>query len=83
MYLVAVNILAFVCFGVDKQKAKAHQWRISENTLLGIAICGGSLGAICGMRLFHHKPKHPKFTIGLPVILLLQAIAAVVAYTVF
>lgn len=83
MYLVAVNILAFICFGVDKQKAKTHQWRISENTLLGIAVCGGSLGAICGMRLFRHKTKHPKFTIGLPVILLLQAIAAVVAYTVF
>ena len=83
MYLVAVNILAFICFGVDKQKAKTHQWRISENTLLGIAVCGGSLGAICGMRLFRHKTKRPKFTIGLPVILLLQAIAAVVAYTVF
>lgn len=83
MYLVAVNILAFICFGVDKQKAKTHQWRISENTLLGIAVCGGSLGAICGMRLFRHKTKHPKFTIWLPVILLLQAIAAVIAYTVF
>ena len=83
MYLVAVNILAFICFGVDKQKAKTHQWRISENTLLGIAVCGGSLGAICGMRLFRHKTKHLKFTIGLPIILLVQAIAAIIAYTAF
>ena len=45
MYLAVVNILAFICFGVDKQKAKTHQWRISEKTLLGIAVCGGSL---CG-----------------------------------
>lgn len=83
MYLIAVNLLAFVCFGVDKQRAKKRQWRISEKTLLGIAICGGSLGAICGMHLFRHKTKHAKFYIGLPVILIFQAIAAVVVYTVF
>nr|WP_296009451.1 DUF1294 domain-containing protein [uncultured Blautia sp.] len=83
MYLIVVNLLAFICFGVDKQKARTNQWRISENTLLGIAICGGSLGAICGMRLFHHKTRHPKFSLGLPVILVIQAIAAVILYTVF
>lgn len=82
MYLIVVNLLAFVSFGIDKQKAKARQWRISENTLLGIAICGGSLGAICGMRLFHHKTRHAKFAVGLPAILLIQAIAAII-YTVF
>ena len=58
MYLIAVNLLAFLCFGIDKQKAKLHQWRISEKTLLGIAVCGGSLGAICGMRIFRHKTQH-------------------------
>lgn len=82
MYLIAVNLLAFICFGIDKQKAKTHQWRISEKTLLGIAICGGSLGAICGMRIFRHKTRHTKFAVGLPVILLIQAVAAVVAYTI-
>ena len=79
MYLIVVNLLAFICFGVDKQKARTNQWRISENTLLG----GGSLGAICGMRLFHHKTRHPKFSLGLPIILIIQAIAAVILYTVF
>lgn len=83
MYLIAVNLLAFISFGVDKQKARTNQWRISEKTLLGIAICGGSLGAICGMRLFHHKTRHSKFTLGLPIILIIQAIAAVILYTVF
>lgn len=82
MYLMFVNILAFAAFGVDKLKAKTHQWRISENTLLGIAICGGSLGSICGMRLFHHKTLHAKFAVGLPVILVIQAIAAVIAYAI-
>lgn len=83
MYLIAVNLLAFVSFGIDKQKAKTHQWRISEKTLLGIAVCGGSLGAICGMRMFRHKTKHTKFAVGLPAILLVQAIAAIAAYTFF
>lgn len=83
MYLIAVNILAFVAFGIDKMKARAHQWRIAENTLLGIAVCGGSLGAICGMRLFRHKTRHAKFAIGLPVILILQAIAALIFYIAF
>ena len=56
MYLAAVNILAFICFGVDKYKAKTNQWRISEKTLLGIAVCGGSLGAILGMRFPAQNP---------------------------
>ena len=81
MYLAVVNILAFVCFGIDKQKAKTHQWRISEKTLLGIAVCGGSLGAICGMRFFHHKTQHAQFASGLPAILILHAILVVLLYS--
>ncbi len=82
MYLTFVNLLAFACFGIDKQKAKAHQWRISEKTLLGIALCGGSLGAILGMRFFHHKTRHAKFVLGLPAILILQGIAAILVYSI-
>lgn len=83
MYLTAVNLLAFICFGVDKYKAKTDQWRISEKTLLGIAVCGGSLGAILGMRFFRHKTQHAKFVLGLPAILIAQALAAVILYSLF
>ncbi len=83
MYLAAVNILAFICFGVDKYKAKTNQWRISEKTLLGIAVCGGSLGAILGMRFFRHKTQHPKFVLGLPAILIAQGLGAVILYSLF
>ena len=64
MYLVVVNLLAFACFGIDKQKAKMHQWRISEKALLGIAICGGSwaLSAACGF--FIIKQSTPNFLGG-------------------
>ena len=54
-YLLAVNILAFVLFGVDKQKARRNKWRIPEKTLILSAVIGGSVGAILGMRFFHHK----------------------------
>ena len=67
-YLLAVNILAFVLFGADKQKA----WRIPEKTLILSAVIGGSVGAILGMRFFHHKTRKAKFAIGVPVILLVQ-----------
>ena len=59
---------------IDKQKAKRHKWRISENTLILISILGGSIGSIIGMQLFRHKTKHVKFKLGLPVILIIQMI---------
>lgn len=75
-YLLAVNILAFVLFGIDKQKARRNMWRIPEKTLLLSAVIGGSIGAVFGMQFFHHKTRKPKFAVGVPVILLVQ-IAAV------
>ena len=69
-YLLAVNILAFVLFGADKQKARRNAWRIPEKILS--ADIGGSVGAILGMRFFHHKTRKAKFAIGVPVILLVQ-----------
>lgn len=71
-YLILVNALSLLLMLIDKQKAKRGAWRIPEATLMGIAAIGGSIGAIAGMYLFRHKTKHPKFYIGLPLILLIQ-----------
>jgi len=60
----------------DKLKAKKGSWRIPEATLLGFAAAGGSIGAIAGMYLFRHKTRHLKFTLGLPLILVMQLAAA-------
>ena len=76
-YLVFVNVIAFLVYGVDKLKARKGRWRISEATLLLLAIVGGSIGAWLGMKLWHHKTKHLKFMYGLPAILLLQLALAV------
>lgn len=80
-YLLIVNAAAFVLMLADKIKAKKNKWRIPEATLMGTAAIGGSIGAIAGMYCFRHKTRHPKFTIGLPVILALQIVAAVVIYS--
>lgn len=72
IYLIAVNIWAFLLYGADKRRARKSQRRISERTLLSLAAIGGSIGAIAGMRYFHHKTQHKKFYIGLPVILMTQ-----------
>lgn len=72
IYLGAVNVTAFVLFGADKLAAKMHWRRISERTLIMSAIIGGSVGASFGMEMFHHKTKHKKFSVGLPLILVLH-----------
>ena len=56
----------------DKLKAKRGAWRIPEKTLLGVAAAGGSIGSLIGMYTFRHKTKHIKFTVGIPLILILQ-----------
>lgn len=71
-YLLAVNTLTFLLYGIDKYKAKKARWRISEATLLMMAVIGGSIGAWAGMRLWHHKTMHKKFKYGIPLIILLQ-----------
>lgn len=70
--LVAMNIVAFIMYGIDKYKAKQGEWRIPESTLLLLALLGGSIGALVGMKVWHHKTKHKKFYIGVPAIIVLQ-----------
>ena len=69
IYLLLINAAAFVLMLVDKYKAQNGMWRISERTLIGSALLGGSIGALLGMYLFRHKTRHIKFTLGIPAIL--------------
>ena len=71
-YLIAINIVTFFVYGIDKWKAKQGSWRISEATLLILAVISGSIGAMLGMKVWHHKTQHKKFKYGLPLILLAQ-----------
>ena len=72
IWLLIINIITFLVYRSDKRKAIRKKWRIPERTLILLALAGGGLGALTGMFVFHHKTKHPKFTIGVPCIILLH-----------
>lgn len=64
--------MTFFVYGIDKFKAKMSLWRIPESTLLILAALGGSMGAYLGMKVWHHKTLHKKFSLGVPAILLIH-----------
>ena len=72
IFWAAINVATFFTYGIDKWKAKRSKWRISEATLLGLAVIGGSIGAWLGMKVWHHKTMHKKFKYGIPLILIIQ-----------
>lgn len=72
IYLIIINIVAFLAMWIDKEKAKKNKWRISESALFVLAILGGSIGGITGMYTFRHKTKKKRFTIGFPAILIIE-----------
>lgn len=77
-YLLSINLLTFLAYGIDKWKAKHKRWRITEAALLLLAALGGSPAALLAMRVFHHKTLHKKFRYGVPAILLVQVTLVVV-----
>ena len=72
IYLIAINAVAFLAYGLDKFKAKKRKWRISEGTLILLAILGGSVGSYLGIKVWHHKTMHKKFRYGVPIIIIFQ-----------
>ncbi len=80
-YLVIINIATVIIYGWDKLCAIKRWWRVPEITLLVFAAIGGSIGALLGMRIFHHKTLHLKFKYGVPVILMLQLAGLVWLHT--
>ena len=75
--LIAINCFAFAAFGIDKARAEAGQWRISEGTLLRLAFFGGTPGAYAGRALFRHKTRKQPFCANLHAIAVLQVVAVV------
>ena len=76
IYLVIINLIAFFAMYIDKKKAKYGRWRIPEKTLLIIALLGGSIGTMIGMNLFRHKTQKLKFTLLVPLFLIIHIFLA-------
>ena len=83
IYLIIINIIAFLAMFIDKMKAKYGKWRIKEHTLFILALIGGSVGAIIGMYTFRHKTKKARFFIGFPVILIVEVLLGFMIYNDF
>ena len=82
IWLVLINLVTFLVFGLDKWKARRKVRneavrRVPEKTLFLLSILGGSIGALLGMRVFHHKTLHRSFRYGIPAILILQILIPV------
>lgn len=73
LFLAVINLAAFILYGIDKKRARDKRWRISEKSLLLIALLGGAFGANAGMFFFRHKTRHWYFRLGLPLMALLWA----------
>jgi len=83
-FFIALNVITFIVYGIDKLKAQKGWWRIPESSLLLLAAAGGSIGALLGIYLWHHKTLHLKFKYGVPAILLLQILLfAFIYYRIF
>ena len=80
IFFLVINIVTMCVYGVDKKKAIKNKLRIPEATLILLAAIGGSIGAIIGMKVFHHKTKKAKFFIGVPAILILQIVLVVAVF---
>lgn len=72
LYIVAINVVSLDAMGFDKYRAMQNKWRVPEKVLFILAAAGGSVGGIVGIYAFHHKTLHKKFTVGFPIILVLQ-----------
>lgn len=83
IYLIIINLIAFLAMYIDKRRAKYGKWRIKEHTLFILAILGGSIGAIAGMYTFRHKTKKMRFVIGFPAILVCEIVLGIMIYNDF
>ena len=80
LYILLVNLGGFIAFGIDKKRSIRSKWRIPEATLLTFALLLGSVGCLLGMRVFRHKTLKPLFSIGIPVILIVQVLFFVIIF---
>ena len=71
LYLIMINVITFALYGLDKWRAMTRQWRVREKKLIILALIGGSIGALIGMTVFHHKTRKMKFRILVPIAIII------------
>ncbi|MDO5557517.1 MAG: DUF1294 domain-containing protein [Clostridia bacterium] len=80
IYILFINLLTFFNMGLDKQRAKKGKWRTKESTLFILVLMGGGIGGIAGIYTFRHKTQNKMFTIGFPLILIIELVLVIVNF---
>lgn len=78
LYVIIINLIAFLAMYIDKRKAKKGRWRIKESTLFTLVLLGGGIGGIAGMYVFRHKTQKMQFVIGFPAILSIEIMCIII-----
>ena len=78
IYVIAINLIAFLAMYIDKRRARNASWRINESTLFTLVLLGGGIGGIAGMYTFRHKTKKMQFVIGFPAILIVEIVCIII-----
>ena len=81
IYVIAINLIAFLAMYIDKRRARNASWRIKESTLFTLVLLGGGIGGIAGMYTFRHKTKKMQFVIGFPAILIVEIVCIIIFLT--
>jgi len=79
-FWLVMNLVTYVSYGLDKQRARKGKWRISEKNLLWLSACGGAVGGWRGMKDFRHKTYKRKFQIFIPLFAVLQGVLLYLIY---
>lgn len=74
IYMLIMSVIDFFLMLIDKRRARRRQYRIPERVLFGVALLGGCVGGYIGMQLLHHKTKHAKFAVGLPILIVVHIV---------
>lgn len=74
MYILVINLATFIVYGIDKYNVIENRSRIRIVTLVGLAFIGGSIGGLLEMYIFRHKIKRDYFTVGIPLIIVMQIV---------
>ena len=80
IYLAVISLVAIIMTLYDKHAARNRKRRVAESTLILVSVLGGSVAMLLTMRYIRHKTKHATFMVGIPVIIVLQIVAAVFAW---
>ena len=83
IYFLIINIIGFVLITYDKKMAIAHQYRISEKTLLLIVFLGGIIGSGLAMLFFGHKTSKTSYLFKFFGIVLIQILILILNYKIF